>query len=65
MRVLIVDNYDSYTFNLYQLILQLGVEVKVIKNDAFIKVDELCDGFDAVIISPGPGSPVNGDVCPI
>jgi para-aminobenzoate synthetase component 2 len=55
MRVLVVDNYDSFVFNLVQYLAQLGAECVVHRNDA----PELQDlgGFDGVLVSPGPGTP--------
>lgn len=56
-RLLIVDNYDSFTYNLAQELAELGAEVDVVRNDAF-RVDELvADLPDGVVISPGPGQP--------
>ncbi len=52
-RILVVDNYDSFVYNLVQYLAQLGAEVTVRRNDA---VDSI-DGFDGVLISPGPGTP--------
>ncbi|GAB2698628.1 aminodeoxychorismate/anthranilate synthase component II [Nocardia thraciensis] len=59
MRVLVVDNYDSFVFNLVQYLGQLGVEAIVWRNDdpQLANVDEVVTGFDGVLISPGPGTP--------
>jgi para-aminobenzoate synthetase component 2 len=60
-RVLVVDNYDSFVYNLVQYLYQLGVECDVRRND------ELCprdvDGFAGVLLSPGPGTPEEAGVC--
>lgn len=55
MRILVVDNYDSFVFNLVQYLGQLGAECVVVRNDE-ISVSE-ADNFDGVLISPGPGVP--------
>ena len=55
MRILVVDNYDSFVFNLVQYLGQLGAECVVVRNDE-IKVSD-ADSFDGVLISPGPGTP--------
>jgi anthranilate synthase component II len=56
-RVLIVDNYDSFTYNLAQGLGELGAVVEVVRNDAFT-LDELrADLPDGVVVSPGPGDP--------
>ncbi len=55
-RVLIVDNYDSFTYNLAQLLGSLGAEVVVVRNDASIEDLEAVSP-DAVVVSPGPGRP--------
>ncbi len=55
MRVLVVDNYDSFVYNLVQYLAQLGVEPEVVRND---EVDpSALDGYGAVLVSPGPGTP--------
>jgi anthranilate synthase/aminodeoxychorismate synthase-like glutamine amidotransferase len=57
MRVLIVDNYDSFTYNLVQYLGELGAELDVVRNDA-VSVDELVDrGADRAVVSPGPCTP--------
>jgi anthranilate synthase/aminodeoxychorismate synthase-like glutamine amidotransferase len=57
MRVLMVDNYDSFTYNLVQYLGELGAEPVAVRNDA-ARVDELLEGgFDRVVVSPGPCTP--------
>ena len=56
-RLFLLDNYDSFTFNLYHRLGELGAEVKVIRNDALTPAQALALGLDAVVISPGPCDP--------
>jgi len=56
-RLLIVDNYDSFTYNLVQELAELGADVEVVRNDAFTIEELLADLPDGLVISPGPGSP--------
>ncbi len=57
MRVLMIDNYDSFTYNLVQYLGELGAEVHAVRNDA-AAVDELLAGeWDRVVVSPGPCTP--------
>jgi anthranilate synthase/aminodeoxychorismate synthase-like glutamine amidotransferase len=59
MKVLILDNYDSFVYNLYQAIGELGADPVVVRNDA-ITVDEIRSlDPDAIVLSPGPGHPAN------
>ena len=55
MRVLVVDNYDSFVYNLVQYLAQLGAECVVRRNDE-VDLDEI-DRVDGVLVSPGPGTP--------
>lgn len=57
MRVLVVDNYDSFVFNLVQYLGQLGVNAQVWRNDDPRLVDSVADDFDGILLSPGPGTP--------
>lgn len=63
-RILVVDNYDSFVYNLVQYLFQLGAEVEVWRNDdeRFATAD-WADGFDGVLLSPGPGTPEGAGVC--
>ncbi len=55
MKVVIIDNYDSFTYNLRHLVEELGAEVDVIRNDQF-NLEDL-EKYDKIILSPGPGIP--------
>ena len=62
MKVLVLDNYDSFTYNLVHLFEELGAEVVTVRNDA-ITVDEArAVGFDRLVVSPGPGRPKDAGV---
>lgn len=54
-KILIIDNYDSFTYNLVHLVNELGLECEVWRNDKFVLED--VDAFDKIILSPGPGIP--------
>jgi anthranilate synthase/aminodeoxychorismate synthase-like glutamine amidotransferase len=56
-RVLLIDNYDSFTYNLYQYLCELGAEVTVVRNDAITVEEARALAPDFVVISPGPGVP--------
>jgi anthranilate synthase/aminodeoxychorismate synthase-like glutamine amidotransferase len=57
LKVLVVDNYDSFTYNLVQYLGELGAEVDVVRNDQ-ASVDQLLDGgYDRCVVSPGPCTP--------
>ena len=60
-RILVVDNYDSFVFNIVQYLYQLGAECEVRRNDA-VTLGE-ADGFDGVLLSPGPGVPEEAGIC--
>ncbi len=61
--VLLIDNYDSFSYNLYQLVGKLEPDIKVIRNDELSveEIDELAPSH--IILSPGPGKPENAGVC--
>jgi anthranilate synthase component 2 len=54
-RILIIDNYDSFTYNLVHLVNEIGLQCEVWRNDKFA-IDDI-DAFDRIILSPGPGIP--------
>ncbi|MCB0793675.1 MAG: aminodeoxychorismate/anthranilate synthase component II [Flavobacteriales bacterium] len=55
MRILLLDNYDSFTWNLHHLLVPLVAEVAVVRNDQLSVADTR--GYDAIVLSPGPGMP--------
>lgn len=55
MKIIIIDNYDSFTYNLAHLVKQLGAEVDVVRNDQFAL--PLLEAYDKIILNPGPGIP--------
>ena len=59
-KILVIDNYDSFVFNLVQYLGQLGAECTVVRNDE-VKADE-ASKYDGVLISPGPGTPEKAGV---
>ena len=61
VRILVVDNYDSFVFNLVQYLAQLGADVTVRRNDE-VTPEEACE-YDGVLLSPGPGTPEEAGVC--
>lgn len=61
VRILVVDNYDSFVFNIVQYLAQLGAEVDVRRNDAVEPAE--AEGYAGVLLSPGPGTPEDAGVC--
>ncbi|WP_048195689.1 anthranilate synthase component II [Candidatus Nitrosotenuis uzonensis] len=57
MKFLIIDNYDSFVYNIAQILGELGVESEVIRNDKITIEQIAANKYDAIIISPGPGTP--------
>jgi len=55
--ILIIDNYDSFTYNIYQEVASLGYEVQVARHDQITLAQIGAGGYEAIIISPGPGKP--------
>ena len=63
-RILVIDNYDSFVYTLNGYLLQLGAETVVVRNDDFAEADAGTEAakFDAVLLSPGPGTPAHAGV---
>jgi anthranilate synthase component 2 len=62
MRLLMIDNYDSFTYNLVQYLGELGAEVEVFRNDVATPAELLARGPAGVVISPGPGEPAEAGI---
>ncbi|WP_026487249.1 anthranilate synthase component II [Caldanaerobius polysaccharolyticus] len=61
--VLLIDNYDSFTYNLYQYIGELYPRVEVVRNDEITAEEAMNSGAVRIILSPGPGRPENAGIC--
>lgn len=61
--IVLIDNYDSFTYNLYQLVGSINPDVKVFRNDALTVAELEAMKPDAIILSPGPGRPVEAGIC--
>jgi len=63
-RILVIDNYDSFVYNLVQYLAQIGAEVDVWRNDdPRFDDSDFPDAFDGILLSPGPGTPEEAGVC--
>jgi len=62
MKLLMIDNYDSFTWNLVQYFGELGADVEVVRNDALTADEALARGADAIVVSPGPCSPAEAGI---
>ena len=63
MKILLIDNYDSFTFNLYHYISSLKTKVDIIRNDKITVKQILKKKYDKIVISPGPGNPDQSGNC--
>ena len=63
MKILLIDNYDSFTFNLYHYISSLKVKVDVVRNDKINSMEVLKNKYKRIVISPGPGNPNQSGNC--
>jgi anthranilate synthase/aminodeoxychorismate synthase-like glutamine amidotransferase len=61
-RILLLDNYDSFTYNLYQFLLMQGAEVDVARNDQITVEAVRAGGYDGIVISPGPSRPEHAGI---
>lgn len=62
MSLLLLDNYDSFTYNVYQLLSELGVDVEVIRNDQTAVPEVEAKHYEGIVISPGPGVPKDAGI---
>ena len=63
MKVLLIDNYDSFTYNLYHYISKLNKNVDVVRNDKINGITILKKKYNKIVISPGPGNPNQAGNC--
>ena len=63
IKTIIIDNYDSFTYNLSHLLKELGADVTVVRNDKF-KIEDL-EQYDKIVLSPGPGIPSEAGLMPL
>ena len=63
MKILLIDNYDSFTYNLFHYLSSLKTKVQVYRNDKINTPDITKKGFDRIVISPGPGNPNQSGNC--
>ncbi|MFV0452649.1 MAG: aminodeoxychorismate/anthranilate synthase component II [Propioniciclava sp.] len=63
-RILVVDNYDSFVYNIVSYLAEIGAEVEVWRNDdPRFAADDFADPFDGILLSPGPGTPEEAGAC--
>ena len=63
MKILLIDNYDSFTFNLYHYLSSLNTKVDVVRNDKITSKEIKKKKYDRIVISPGPGNPNQSGNC--
>ena len=63
MKIILIDNYDSFTFNLYHYLSSLKVKVDIVRNDKITDMQIVMGKYDKVVISPGPGNPNQSGNC--
>ncbi len=62
-KILVVDNYDSFTWNLVHYLEELGAETRVVRNDELTVEEALASGADGILLSPGPCTPNEAGIC--
>ena len=62
-QILVIDNYDSFTWNLVHYLEELGAETRVVRNDEMTVEEALASGADGILLSPGPCSPNEAGIC--
>ena len=63
MKIILIDNYDSFTFNLYHYLSSLMINVDVIRNDKITSKEIIKEKYNKIVISPGPGNPNQSGNC--
>ncbi|OAN71640.1 anthranilate synthase component II [Jannaschia sp. EhC01] len=61
--LLLIDNYDSFTYNLVHYLGELGADVRVVRNDKITVQDAMASGASGIVLSPGPGYPTDAGIC--
>ena len=61
--LLLIDNYDSFTYNLVHYLGELGADVRVVRNDQITVQDAMASGASGIVLSPGPGTPEQAGIC--
>ena len=61
--IYLIDNYDSFSYNLYQLVGEVNPNIEVVRNDALTVAELEAKNPEAIILSPGPGRPANAGIC--
>lgn len=61
--LLLIDNYDSFTYNLVHYLGELGADVRVVRNDKTTVQDAMASGAEGIVLSPGPGYPADAGIC--
>jgi len=63
MKIILIDNYDSFTFNLYHYLSSLKINVDVVRNDKISDIEIVRNKYNRIVISPGPGNPNQSGNC--